>query len=108
MNVIVTTLRGWLADGPRLVRENVGLTRVELTDYQPICARSAPSPDGTYATYWFWDSAYNLPRPELFPYFQGNLEGREVVRWPTREEALDALSGALLAWARDAAKEQGP
>lgn len=88
----------WLLRGPQWVRDFVGgtLTRVELTDKEPICEKWGEG------RAWFWDSAFNFPVPSsLFRHLLRGGDGPGVRRWPTEEEAIQAASDALIAWAKE-------
>lgn len=94
----------WLTHGPRLVTE--GVTRVELTDRQPVWRRDKDKDRMVWA--WlietFWENPPGSPtiREEIFNFMVPGapITNCHTIRFVTREAALDALSAACLRWAR--------
>lgn len=98
-------LSSWLRNGPSLVRTH-DVLRVELTDREPF----------EWDKVFFWEEAKLIPdRPSLLPtalwQFMGHGQmpddmppGTRGVFDRDRQAALDALSEACLAWAR----QEGP
>jgi len=92
-------LADWVARGRALVKE-FPLRRVELSDRRPV----HESGD------WSWHPDFNIPAAgcRVPRALLGRLEGHspEHPLWrayPTEKEAVDAMSAACLAWARDPA-----
>ena len=94
----------WLEHGPSIVTAHP-MQRVELVDRIPL----ADSLDG-----WAWfcqSEGEDVPEPEFLPHFvfdrlpgePRSLEGTSsrYKEYPSREAAEDALSVALIAWARE-------
>ena len=100
----------WLAHGPALVRA-APLTRVRLADREPS---RYDSPELPPAPCWRWfdasltggddsQDADELPGVIWAVYDKLTEEGGRTWEHPSRDDALDCLSAACLAWARGVA-----
>lgn len=106
-------IKWWMEQGPDLVAE--GCRFMAISDREPILADDRLTPGGGYGWMygWRWLDDTGMERPTLpeavfralpgCPYSEVVAEiaaGRGIMpRWPTRDEAVKALSEAAIRWA---------